>query len=118
MSLADAHKSPQPATAAAGLASRRAPFGKLHAGDTLYHFNPMHPVLMMLTAWLLLGPVAVTTWILAAALRMLAASLYGQLTAYSVRHHQCAALAPKTQAVRSHTALPTSQHAGQLSSAA
>jgi hypothetical protein len=50
---------------------------------------------------------------------MLAASLYGQLAAYAMRRQQRAALAPKaSHAVRAHTALPTSQHAGQLSSAA
>ena len=79
----------------------------------------MHPALKILSIWLLLGPVAITAWTLAAALRMLAVSLYGQLVVLAVRYQQRAARAPKaTPVVRAHTALPTSQLAGQLSSAA
>lgn len=79
----------------------------------------MHPALIVLAIWLLIGPVALTAWTLAAALRMLAASLYGQLVVLAVRYQQRAARVPKASpAVRAHTALSTSQHAGQLSGAA
>jgi hypothetical protein len=79
----------------------------------------MHPALVILAIWLLFGPVVVAAWTLAAALRMLATSLYGQLTAFVVRRQQRAALMSKlTYAARTPVALPTSQHTVQLSGAA
>lgn len=71
----------------------------------------MHPALIVFAIWLLLGPVALAAWTLAAALRMLAVSLYGQLVVQAVRYQQRAARAPKP-------GLPTSQPARQLSTAA
>jgi hypothetical protein len=70
----------------------------------------MHPALIVLAIWLLIGPVALTAWTLAAALRMLGVSLYGQLVVQAVRYQQRAARAPK--------ALATSPPARQLSTAA
>jgi hypothetical protein len=70
----------------------------------------MHPALIVLAIWLLIGPVAITAWTLAAALRMLAVSLYGQLVVQAVRYQQNAARAPKP--------MPTSPPPRQLSAAA
>jgi hypothetical protein len=70
----------------------------------------MHPALIVLAIWLFIGPVAIAVWTLAAALRMLADSLYGQLVVQAVRYQQRAARAPK--------ALSTSPPARQLSTAA
>jgi hypothetical protein len=76
----------------------------------------MHPAFVILAIWLLLGPIVLTAWALAAALRMLTASLYGQLTAFVARRQQRAA--KLTYAARTPLALPTSQHTVQLSGAA